>query len=112
MTRRSLCGQIGYRHSPFDRRALGLFGGGFPARQFQHFRGARPRYEADPRVVGKHNVAWGHPNTGDDDLAVNLNGFDTPFAGDRRYLASPNGITDAARMSHIANRTENYRAEF
>ena len=54
------------------------------------------RDEADAGVVGDHQVAGLDADLAHLNFAVDLDGLDAPFAGDRRDLARPDRITDAA----------------
>src|ERR1700682_3853333 len=60
--------------------------------QLQHFQDVVARDEADAGVVGDDEVAGIDPYLAHLDLAVDLDGFEPPFAGRRRDLAGPDRI--------------------
>ena len=107
-----LCWKIRHRNARVDGRALRRFGSRFLPRYLQHFGGARAWNEAHSGIVGEDDIARGDTNPGNFDLAVDLDGLDTPFAGDGSYLRRPYGIADAARMSDIADAAENDSTAF
>src|SRR6202040_2220555 len=57
----------------------------------------------DAGVIGDDEVAGIDPHLAHLDLAVDLDGFEPPFAGRRRDLAGPDRIADAARMPHVTH---------
>src|SRR5581483_12323690 len=71
--------------------------------EFQHTHDLGVRDENHAGVVGDDQVAGIDPHIAHLNLAVDLDGFEPPLAGDRRDLAGPHRIADRARMAHVAH---------
>ncbi len=64
-------------------------------RPLRHLRRAGDRDEADPGFVSDDNIAGRDPDAGYLDVAVDLYGFDAPFAGDWSNFGGPERIVSA-----------------
>jgi hypothetical protein len=86
-------------------RRCGVFGFLLFLAQFEHVRNVRARHEAYPGIVCHHEIPGIDAHSANLNLAVDLDGLEPPFSGDRRDLAGPDRIIDHARMAHIADAT-------
>ena len=105
-------GKIGDSDAVVDRFAFGFFGGGFLLGERQHLGGASARDKAHAGVVGEHDIARRHAHAGNNHLAVDLDGFDAPLAGDRSDFRGPDWVADPARMTDVAHAAEHDGAGF
>src|SRR5580658_3510339 len=92
-----------HRHALRDRLDARVLVALLLLAQLQHPQNIGARDEADAGVVGDDKIAGIDPHLAHLDLAVDLDGFEPPFAGRRRDLAGPDRIADRTRMPHVAH---------